>query len=552
MSGMAILAASLIVVLAGLALVLTLGLWRSNGGLVAFLKGQFPPEPRHLNTEWAGLEESSRLSSYSVRILVKLEASLSQVSERYLSFSIDTSQAVGGKFWDPSASGFEIGSGSANATVFDFNNSRLDLLASALAPAYLRIGGSEADKVYYDLRCREMKATSIPDGYASSLTRAQWDSIGAFAQRNNLDLIFTLNAGPASRDHHRRWDGSNASELLAYTASQGYPLTLWELGNELNAFWFIHGLRNQISTSVYHHDLHDARALVKKYTPGALFTGQASAFWPVLGEPLNFFFGFMQDYLRRSGDLIDLVAWHYYPQQSRREPIGDRRAHPSRMLDPVNLDTAKYWAECINSWRDLYAPLKPVWLGETGNAQAGGEPGVSDAYIGGLWWLDQLGLLARQGTQVMVRQTLSGSQYGLLEDESLAPRPDYWNSLLWKRLMGRQVYATQLDGNSSGKLRVYAHASPPATGGIVTVLAINLDHTRQVQLLFPEFENRAYSLFECYTPDVIGKIVLLNGEKLALISGNALPELRGRREGGNGTPRISIRPLGYSFIVFSE
>jgi hypothetical protein len=324
------------------------------------------------------------------------------------------------------------------------------------------------------------------------------------------------------------------------------------LGNELNAFWFIHGLRNQTSTAIYHEDLKKARALVKRYTPEALFTGQASAFWPVLGEPLNFFFGFMRDYLRRSGELIDLVAWHYYPQQSRREPIADRRAHPSRLLDPANLDSVKYWAERINSWRDRYAPHKSVWLGETGNAQAGGEPGVSDAYIGGLWWLDQLGLLARLGTQAMVRQTLSGSQYGLLEDESLDPRPDFWNSLLWKRLMGRQVYQTQIDGDSSGKLRIYAHDTPPAVSGIVTVLAINLDHTRQALLHFPEFDNRAYCLFECYTSDVLGKTILLNGEKLALIAGNALPELRGKREGGAGIPHVFIRPLGYSFIVFKD
>ena len=74
-------------------------------------------------------------------------------------------------------------------------------------------------------------------------------------------------------------------------------------------------------------------------------------------------------------------------------------------MDPVNLDEAGHWAGKVNGWRDRYAPGKAVWLGETGNAQYGGEPGLSDAYLGGLWWLDQLGLMARLGQEVVVRQS---------------------------------------------------------------------------------------------------------------------------------------------------
>jgi heparanase 1 len=146
--------------------------------------------------------------------------------------------------------------------------------------------------------------------------------------------------------------------------------------------------------------------LIQRHTPGARLAGQGSAFWPILGETLSLLFGYMPRYLRRSAGLVDVIMWHCYPQQSRRGVMAVRRAYPSRLLDPKNLDEAGHWAQEIGEWRRRYAPGKPVWLGETGNAQFGGEPGLSDAYLGGLWWLDQLGLMACCGQEVVVRQTL--------------------------------------------------------------------------------------------------------------------------------------------------
>ena len=50
---------------------------------------------------------------------------------------------------------------------------------------------------------------------------------------------------------------------------------------------------------------------------------------------------------------------------------------------------------------------------ETGHALYGGEPGLSDTYLSSIWWLDQLGLLAREGVSRVFRQSLVGSDYGL-------------------------------------------------------------------------------------------------------------------------------------------
>jgi heparanase 1 len=267
-------------------------------------------------------------------------------------------------------------------------------------------------------------------------------------------------------------------------------------------------------------------------------------FWPVLGEPLSLFAGFMPEYLVHSGMMIDQVSWHYYPQQSRRGPVASRRASPSRLLDPDALNEAGYWADKMRAWRDQWAKGKPLWLGETGNAQFGGEPGLSDVYLASLWWMDELGLMARKGMDVVVRQTLSGMNYGLIDDATLAPRPDYWASLLWKRLMGRHVLATTVTGDNGRRLRTYAHA----TDSTRTLLLINLDPTRDAAVRVPTLNGMTYAEYAVTAPDLFGQTTHLNGTPLALTAAGTLPSTPGRDHAAAASATVTVHPLSYSFV----
>ena len=519
-------------------------LWGSHGGLIAIVAGQTGTSAKPAPAA------SGASTVLAVQAKVDTGTVVATLPAEYLSFSIDLSQVVGGKWWNPNADTKESGSGTVNTPVFDFNRPRLDALARGLSPAYLRIGGSESDKAYYDLGA-DGTAGKIPAGYKSVMTRAEWDAVNAFAHRNDLNIVFTLNAGPASRLPDGSWNSRNAAALMEYSASRGYQVSVWELGNELNLFWFVHGLKAQVGVNRYVSDLLLLKTLSAKVSPGALVAGQGSAFWPVLGEPLGLFFGFMPGYLVKGGSVVDQISWHYYPQQSRRGAIASRRASATRLLDPGNLDEAGYWADKVRAWRDSYAPGKPIWLGETGNAQYGGEPGVSDVYIAGLWWLDELGLLAKKGESVVVRQTLSGVDYGMIDDAALEPRPDYWNSLLWKRLMGRRVFPAAVSGNRDGKVRIYAQATAGRESDAVTVLVINLDNKRSADIAFPGFGNRGFVTYALSAPDVLGKTLLLNGAALAMGADFALPELRGEAHPPTRVPSVALPPLGYAFVVFS-
>ena len=151
----------------------------------------------------------------------------------------------------------------------------------------------------------------------------------------------------------------------------------------------------------------------------------------------------------------DVMSWHYYPQQSGRAFLADRRATEKRLLVPRRLDSVGKHARSLRA----LAGGRECWMTETGHALYGGEPGLSDTYCSSLWWLDQLGVLAREGTSRVFRQSLTGADYGLLDQAGFAPRPDYYASFLWKRLMGTEVFQSPKIEGPDNRLRAYRHSS---------------------------------------------------------------------------------------------
>lgn len=476
-------------------------------------------------------------------VSVRLDAAIATVDERFLSVAVDTAQVVGATFWSPDA-GLEGGGGSSPVAPYDFARPRLRRLAQELAPAYLRIGGTEADKVYYDLG--DAPVTTAPGKYKAVLTRAQWDGVNAFAKALDYRVLFTINAGPGPRDAANAWQPDNARALLEYTRAKGHPVALWELGNEANAFPIAHSLDFKVSGQQLAKDAAVARALVDATTPGALLGAPSSAYWPVAGEFISLYPEFMA---AGGGDALDVITWHYYPQQSRRCAIATRRADPELMFVPSTLDEIDKWATAVEAERDAHARGKPVWLGESGNAQCGGEPGESDAFVGGFWWLDELARMARRGEQVVVRQTLSGSNYGLLDDDTLSPRPDYWTSILWRRLMGTR--ALDAARGDDPLVRVYAHcARAPAAPGAVALAVLNLDRTNAVSLVLDAFSGDEAEVYELASREVQSSEVRLNGTALHAADDGAPPPIAPAtaRRSASGL-RAVFGPATYGFVV---
>jgi hypothetical protein len=485
---------------------------------------------------------TARADDIVATVTVDTTTPVAQVDDRYLSFAIDSALVVGGGWWDGSSSA-SGGRGTVSATPIDFSDPKLRALARELCPAVLRVGGTEADLCYYSMDPNH-PVTSPPRGFKSVLTADRWDQLAAFSSDVGTDLMFTLNAGKENRDHRNAWQPDQARALLEHARGRGQTVAVWELGNEVNAYAVTQGLFSSVSGRQYAQDYAVARSLVRSLSPGSRLAGPSSAFWPILGEPLAVLFGVEKRFMEDVRGEVDVVTWHFYPTESSRTPIRIRAATESSMLRPRTLDESGRWADKMHRWRDSYVRGAAVWLGETGPAQCGGEPGLSDTFVSTFWWLDQLGSLARHGQQLQVRQDLVGADYGLLRASDLSPNPDYWSSLLWKRLMGPTVYGASVSGGGE-LVRAYAHGTRGGAG--VTVLLLNLSETRSARVALAGVGWRA-TQYQVTAAAPLSRDLFLNGAPLALDASGAVPAIAGQSV--TLGPNIELPPLSYTLLVF--
>ena len=92
--------------------------------------------------------------------------------------------------------------------------------------------------------------------------------------------------------------------------------------------------------------------------------------------------------------------------------------------------------------RDRFEPGKPLWITETADAACGGNPWAS-TFLDSFRYLSQLGSMAQRGVQVVTHNTLDASDYGLLDENTLVPRPNYWSALLWRKVMGTTAMSSE-------------------------------------------------------------------------------------------------------------
>jgi len=190
------------------------------------------------------------------------------------------------------------------------------------------------------------------------------------------------------------------------------------------------------------------------------------------------------------------------------------------------------------SLRDKFEAGKPIWLTETAEAACGGNRWAA-TFLDTFRYLDQLGRLAKAGVQVVMHNTLTASDYGLLDENTLAPRPNYWGALLWRQLMGNVVLDPGVPIHAG--LHVYAHCQRETPGG-VSLLVINSDRSAPHSLMFPAASER-YTLDAANLQDVT---VRLNGSALALSALDDLPRITGAPTPAGA---LSFAPATITFLA---
>lgn len=470
-------------------------------------------------------------------VTVRTSPVLARTSPSYVSFAVDLDQVTGGMFWSqvPNARG------NAPVAPYDFSRQRLRTLTRALAPAYLRISGTAANKTYYDMSGAPLATAPAP--FTRILTKREWDAVNEFAGTLGLKVVLGVNAGPGPRDASGSWVPGNARALLQYTASRGYPLAAVEFGNEPNLFSLVSGLSPAYTVPDYIRDLEAFNALRAAVVPHAQLMGPGSYYDNAGSEtPYGRPFGpLASQILPAAPRIYNLLTFHEYPATSTRCP-GVGNPVPVDPLAPDYLDGVLRTYDSLDALGRKYDPGRPIWYGEAGSASCGGQQGYSNRFEATFWYLNALGALAQRGLQVFIRQTLSGSDYGLIDDATLQPNPDYWAALLWHRLMGTEILRPKLQGAPT-RLRVYAACSRGRAA--VTLLALNLDRSRSVTVATGAGA-RSLEFYRVSARAILDRQVLLNGKPLRTGAGGRLPALRPQL---TNSRRIVLPPTTYAFIV---
>lgn len=479
------------------------------------------------------------------------------VSERYQSFNIEMVEVTGGRFWAPykqhgAVSEPAAAKSSAPAGMdpslyryrspIDLANPRLRKLAAALGPAYVRVSGTWANSTYFQDSDGPAPAQP-PTGFKSVLTRQQWRGVVNFSKAVDAKIVTSFAISPGVRDANGVWTPVEAKKILAYTKSIGGSIAGAEMFNE-PTFAAMGGAPKGYDAAAYGRDFRVFQPFVKATAPEMLILGPGSVGEAgSLGDISKMHLIRTEDMLRAEGPGLDVFSYHFYGAVSERcAQLGAAaQTTPAAALSEDWLSRTDRDEAFYAALRDRFAPGKPMWLTETSEAACGGNPWASD-FIDSFRYLDQLGRLAKRGVQVVMHNTLASSDYGLLDEDTLTPRPDYWSALLWRKMMGTTVL--DAGASPSASLHLYAHCLRGQPGG-VALLAINADRTASHEIEVPAASER-YTLT---AKDLMGTSVELNGSELKLGAEDALPQITG--EPTKAGP-VEFAPASISFLAFPD
>jgi heparanase 1 len=444
------------------------------------------------------------------------------VDQRFQSYNIEMVEITGGRFWKP----YRVDQGGAPAqpprsgsdtppgmdshlyqyrSPIDLTNARLRKLAAALGPAYVRVSGTWANTTYF--ADSDTPPSTPPAGFKSTLTHRQWQNVVDFSQSVNARIVTSFAVSLGTRDAAGVWTPDQANRLLTYTRSVGGRIAAAEFMNEPDLAEMGGAPAGYgTGTAAYGRDFRLFRSFMKRTAPKTMILGPGTVGEPAVAAAL----------LAASGPGVDAFSYHYYGTLSER---CSGKTTPETALSEDWLSGTDRTLTFYRAFRDQFEPGKPIWLTETADAACGGNRWAA-TFLDTFRYLDQLGRLARAGVQIVMHNTLAASDYGLLDERTLQPRPKYWGALLWRQLMGTTVLEAGVPVQSG--LYVYAHCQRGAPGG-VALLVINTDRDAPHSLMLPAASER-------YTLDAVSLLdtdVRLNGRTLALDATGGLPPIAG-------------------------
>jgi hypothetical protein len=482
---------------------------------------------------------------------------IGSVDQRFASYNIEMAEVTGGNFWKPYRSQSQATARAAkppqsgstpkgmNPNMYQFrppidlSNQKLRKLAAALGPAYVRVSGTWANSVYF--ADSENPPAKGPVGYDGVLTRKEYKGVIDFVRAVGGELVTSFPTSTGTRNQKGVWTPQEASAWLAYTKSVGGRIAATEFMNE-PTYAAMGGAPKGYDAADYGRDIAVFGPWLKQNSSGTIFLGPGS-----VGEgPFAIAMGGMlksEDLLKATGPAFDIFSYHLYAAASQRcASMGEKnQTTVTAALSEEWLSRPEKINEYYASLRDRFEPGKPLWVTETADAACGGNPWAS-TFLDTFRYLIEHASLARRDVKVIMHNTLAASDYGLLDQNTFQPRPNYWATLLWHKLMGTEVLDAQVSTNPNTYL--FAHCLKGRAGG-VTLLVINADRQRSLDLKLPYPSDR-YTLNARHLED---STIELNGRALELTNTGDLPQLKGEPVNAG---RVSFAPASITFLSIAK
>ena len=477
------------------------------------------------------------------------------VDPLYLSYNVEMVEVTGGRFWKPYKSAANGGStakpgaatnsdqqvGSATGPYeyrppINLSDPRLRNLAKALGPSYVRVSGSWANSSFFQNN-DDPPLKQVPAGFRQVLTRAEWKGVVEFARATGDKLVTSFAISLGTRNLQGVWTPVQAKALLDYTKSIGGSIAAAEFMNE-PTFPGPGGAPAGYDAGAFAKDVKVFEPFLRKESPQTIFLGPGGVM-----EGGSAMFGGMklihsEDILKATGPVFDALSYHFYGSVSRRcgGNMTVDKAMTANWMDQVD-GNEKFYADM----RNKLMPGKTLWLTETAEAACGGDQ-LAGEFVDSFRFLNTLGTLAQKGVQSVMHNTLASSDYGLLNEDGLEPRPNYWAALLWKRTMGTGVLDPGV--TDAPGLKVYAQCMVGHKGG-VTVLAMNIDPKDEHTLMISKPVDR-YTLT---APELTSQNIFLNGIALEAAEDGSVPEMKPEQVKAG---MLQLAPASITFLMFSS
>jgi hypothetical protein len=411
--------------------------------------------------------------------------------------------------------GYEMSSVAPIGLLSPSNHRYVELIKGLGPEGVIRVGGIVANYTRY-----EPNGTIAADRQNTVITRASLEQFAAFLKKTGWTAIWSVNFAQGSVH-------DAVEETRAVASVLGSRLLALEIGNEVENYY-----RGQkpfrkapYGYETYRQEYDEWRAAILTEVPGIRFAAPDTATSVEWVERMA---------ADAKGD-VQLLTTHYYRN-------GQTRGSAEQLLlpDPRLKDT-------LTRLRTASKQNGIPWrMCETNSFSGGGLPGVSDTFIGALWTLDFMLLLAQYGCdgvniETGVNQLGFVSSYSPVQDDGKGVNTagiPYYGMLAFAAAVAGCNECLPTDFDTQG-INMTAYVLG-AGGKPRSVVVVNRDSSHDVQLSIEELDMNSVSVMRMAAPSPDSKTDVTFGGASVDPDGRWKAKSQERiRNGGVTVPRMS-------------